>query len=197
MTETGEARREGGRYSTVSIILHWMLVVLILTQVWIGSTFDDLPRGTPDKDLFRMLHFSTGFTILALSLIRLVWRLAHPAPPLPNHMPLWEKVVARANHAGFYLFMIGMPLTGWLMISAGGGSGRPLELWGFVPWFRIPGVPDAWADVFERAHVDVFLKAFWVLLFLHVAGALRHHFLQKDEVLWRMLPIVPRPRNAR
>jgi cytochrome b561 len=196
MTATHEARREGGRYSTVSIALHWTLVVLLLTQVQVGSWFRDLDGGSEKREAFA-LHLSFGVTILALSLVRLLWRLAKPAPPLPEHMARWEKLLARATHAGFYVVMLGMPLTGWLTISAGGGSGRPLELWGLIPWFRIPGVPEDWGDVFESLHVNVVLKGFWVLLFLHVAGALKHHFIQKDEVLWRMLPIVRRPRNAR
>ena len=196
MTATREAPHEGRRYSAVSVLLHWTLVVLILTQVQVGSWFKDLDGGSEKREAFN-IHFSLGMTILGLSLVRLFWRLANPAPPLPDHMARWEKVLARATHTAFYVFMLGMPLAGWLTISAGGGSGRPLEIWGLVPWFRIPGVPEGVHDLFESLHVDVFLKAFWVILALHVAGALKHHFIQKDEVLWRMLPIVRRPRNAR
>jgi cytochrome b561 len=196
MTATHEARREGGRYSAVSIVLHWTLAALIVTQIFVGGWFEDLDGGPEKREAFA-LHLSFGVTILALSLVRLFWRLANPAPPLPDHMARWEKLLARTTHVLFYVFMIGMPVTGWLTISAGGGSGRPLELWGTIPWFRIPGVPEDAHDFFEDAHTGLLLKSFWFILALHVAGALKHHFIQRDEVLWRMLPIVGRPRNGR
>ena len=196
MTATHEARHEGGRYSTVSIILHWTLVVLMLVQIRVGGWFEDLDGGSEKREAFE-IHLSLGVTILVLSLARLLWRLANPAPPLPDHMPRWEKLFARATHVGFYVVLIGMPLTGWLTISGGGGSGRPLEVWGAIPWFRIPGVSEDAGDTAEDVHAEILLKLFWGLLFLHVAGALKHHFIQKDEVLWRMLPIVGRPRNLR
>lgn len=185
------ARERAERYSTVSIILHWTIVVLLLAQVWIGGWFDDLPRGPAKGEAFR-LHASMGVTILLLSLARLGWRLAHPWPELPGDMPRWEKMFARATHAGFYLVMIGMPLTGWLAVSAGGGD--PIPIWGVLPWPRAPGVPDAAQSLFEFLHVTIILKLFWVLLALHVAGALKNHFVARNNVLARMLPPIPRPR---
>ncbi|HYF22343.1 MAG TPA: cytochrome b [Caulobacteraceae bacterium] len=189
MSATHESRAQGGRYSTVSILFHWTIAALLITQVFVGGWFSDLDRGPARTQAFG-LHFSLGVTILLLSLARLGWRVAHPAPPLPDHMPRWEKLLARATHVGFYVVLLGMPLTGWAMASAGSG---PLEVWGVLPWPKIPGIDRDGRELFDTLHHEVILKLFWALLVLHVAGALKHHFLQRDEVLWRMLPIVGRP----
>jgi hypothetical protein len=109
MTATHESRREGGRYSLVSITLHWTIAALIVTQIPLGWRMSDLPFGSAKFELFQ-LHKSIGITILALSLVRLGWRLTHPAPPLPDHMGRWEKILARATHVGFYVVMIATPL---------------------------------------------------------------------------------------
>lgn len=191
MSATREATGEGGRYSGLSVVLHWILAALLLAQVFVGGRFSELPRG-PEKTEWYVLHFSLGITILLLSLVRLGWRIANPAPPLPDQMTRPVKVFARATHVGFYVVMLGMPLTGWAMASM---RRRPIpELWGTVLWPRLPLASGGDTELLETLHADVILKLFWVLLFLHVAGALRHHFLLRDQVLWRMLPVVPRPR---
>ena len=201
MSATHEARRPGGRYSTVSILLHWTIAALILTQIPLGWRMSDLPDGLAKFELFQ-LHKSIGLTILLLSLARLAWRLTHPAPPLPDHMARWEKVFARATHVGFYLVMIGMPLVGWAIVSASPYN-IPTLLWDVVPWPHLPVLPDLPAD--EKKEVaetlaGVHSATAWLaigLLGLHVAGALKHHLLDKDTVLWRMLPLVgqPKPRS--
>lgn len=185
MTTVEEGARPGAGYSAVSIAFHWTLAVLLVVQVLVGGWFDDLPRG-PQKGEAFALHASLGATILALSLARLVWRLTHPAPPLPLTYSVPVRVLARATHVGFYAVMIGMPLSGWALVS---GAGRPLPpVWGAIPLPPLP-VSEAAADAAETLHTDVILPLFWVLLALHVAGALKHHFVDRDETLWRMAPI--------
>lgn len=185
MSTTHEARRPGGRYSDVSIALHWTIAVLLLVQVFIGGWFEDLPRG-PEKGEAFALHASVGVTILVLSLLRLGWRIANPAPPLPANYAGWVRVLARVTHVGFYVVMIGMPLSGWAAAST---SGRPLpEVWGVIPFPRLPVSGEAAHEAAEVVHVDLLLKLFWALLVLHLAGALKHHFMDRDQTLWRMLP---------
>lgn len=190
MTTAHEGRTPGARYSTVSIVLHWTLAVLLIVQIFVGGWFNDLESG-PQKGEAFALHFSLGITILALSLLRLGWRIAHPAPPLPASYAAWVRILARATHVGFYIVMIGMPLTGWAMASTS-GRGLP-DVWGLIPWPRLPVTGEGAHEAAETLHVDIILKLFWGLIVLHVAGALKHQFLDKDDTLWRMAPIFRRP----
>lgn len=144
------------------------------------------------------LHKSLGLTILALSLLRLIWRLTHRPPALPTAMPAWEQAAARAAHAMFYGLMIGLPFTGWLMVSAQWDGGKPLN----VPtlWFRLFEVPHLfgldqatneirahWAEGAEEFH-EWMAKITAALLVLHVGAALKHHFINRDSVLAGMSP---------
>ena len=197
MSATHESRREGGRYSLVSITLHWTIAALIVTQIPLGWRMSDLPFGSAKFELFQ-LHKSIGITILALSLVRLGWRLTHPAPPLPDHMGRWEKILARATHVGFYVVMIATPLGGWVLVSAS-SLNIPTLIWDVIPLPHLPGFEgmapgqrEAISDRVSSAHSALAWFAVGLLV-LHVAGALKHHFLEKDTVLWRMLPLVGRP----
>lgn len=195
-----ESARPGGRYSAVSIALHWTIAALILTQIPLGWRMSDLPYGEAKFALFQ-LHKSIGITILALSLARLAWRLTHPAPPLPDHMARWEKVFARATHVGFYIAMIATPLGGWVLVSAS-ELNVPTRIWGVIPLPDLPGFGGMGGGdrrvVYERVESLHGALAWFTLglLAMHVAGALKHHFLNRDTVLWRMLPLVPRPKGS-
>lgn len=179
------------RYSKVSILLHWTIAALILTNVWFGWQMSEA-KGLEKFQLFQT-HKSIGLTVLLLSLARLGWRIANPAPPLPAHMARWEKLLARATHVALYVLMIGVPMFGWATVSSS-PLNIPTELWGVVPWPHLP-LPHAKAlsDQLGEVHETLVLATFGVLA-LHVAGALKHQFVDRDEVLWRMLPIVGRPR---
>jgi cytochrome b561 len=195
-----ESRKPGGRYSAVSIALHWTIAALIVSQIPLGWRMSDLPYGEAKFELFQ-LHKSIGLTILILSLVRLAWRLTHPAPPLPDHMARWEKVFARATHVGFYLVMIATPLGGWVLVSAT-ELNVPTLLWGVIPWPDLPGFDAMTAEsrraIYQRVEAAHGALAWFAvgLLALHVAGALKHHLLDRDTVLWRMLPIVPKPKGS-
>jgi|WetSurMetagenome_2_1015567.scaffolds.fasta_scaffold84936_1 cytochrome b561 len=181
------------RYSVVAIALHWLIAALIVTNFLIGLRFDEL-KGL---QLFALLqwHKSFGITVLVLSLLRLAWRLAHPAPPYPAHMPAWEKAAARAAHWGFYLLMIAIPLTGWIVVSAS-PTNIPTLLYKTIPWPHIGwvhGLPLPERKSLGHTVVEVHGTLAWgaaILLAIHVLAALRHQFLARDEVLWRMLPVV-------
>lgn len=185
------------RYGAVSITLHWLLAGLILAQIAFGVFLADvMPDAATNRAAMANLHKSVGLTILILSLVRLGVRVTHPAPPLPAHVPGWQRVLARATQVAFYVLMIGMPLTGWLMTS---GGSRPIVFFGLFDFPKIPGVADLPREVrgsFHEAH-ETLARLTLGLLVLHVAGALKHHLLDRDPVLWRMLPIVGRPRARR
>lgn len=168
------------RYTLVARILHWTMAVLILINLALGIGHDALPEGWPVMPV----HKSIGLTVLALAVLRIAWRLTHPAPPLPGGMPRWERLAAGATHFLFYTFMLLMPLSGWIMTSAGS---RPLA-WFFL--FDVPKFPvsrgDAIVGLSGGGHGIMGLL--WLaLILLHVGAALRHHFILKDGVLRRML----------
>lgn len=182
----------GGRYSTPAILLHWLIAAAIVLQVVLANRMEG-PR-TPEHFAITQLHKSIGITILLLSLARLGWRLANPPAPMPEAIARWERVLARVTHVGFYVIMIGMPLTGWLMVSASRLQ-IPTLLYGMVPWPDMPGIahlaPGAKKiahDLGETSH-GLLAKGIYVLLALHVAGALKHQLFTRDEpVLARMAP---------
>ena len=172
------------RYSIVSLILHWLIAALVVTQVALITVYE----STESRD-FVNAHKSVGLTILVLTLVRLGWRIANPAIPLPDTMRRWERLLARATHVLFYVFMIGMPLAGWAASSA---AGRDILWFGLFPLPLLPigggrEVAGQLMDLHELA-----AKALYVLLALHVAGALKHHFIDRDNVLHRMIPWIPR-----
>lgn len=167
------------RYTFVARALHWIMAVLIIANLILGIGHDALP-----KDWAIMpVHKSIGLTVLALTLVRLGWRLGHRPPLHPVAMPGWEKAAAHATHFLFYAFMLLVPLTGWIMTSAGT---RPLN------WFFLFDVPkfavtkgDILVGVSGEGH-EIMGFAWAALIILHIAAALRHHLVLKDDVLRRM-----------
>ena len=175
------------RYSTVSLILHWLIAALVVTQILLILAHE-VTEG-PLSSRFVDLHRSVGLSILVLTLARLGWRLANPAIPLPDSTPRWQKLTARATQGLFYLFLIAMPLVGWAAASA---AGRDILWFGLFEWPRLPvGGGRETAGELMDLH-ELAAKGLYVLVFLHVAGALKHHFIDRDNVLHRMIPLIPR-----
>ena len=175
------------RYSVVSLVLHWVIAVAVLAQVLL-VTAHEATEGPISRE-FINLHKSVGLTILMLTLARIGWRLANPAIALPAEMPRWQKLLARATHVLFYVGLIAMPLTGWLASSAGG---RDIVWFGLFDWPLLPvsGGREA-ARGFMEIH-GLVVKGLYVLIALHVLGALKHQFINRDNVLHRMIPVIPR-----
>lgn len=177
-------------YGPVAIALHWVIAALILVQIGLGWWMNEvLPDHSPAQAQVRGVHISLGLTILLLVLVRIGWRLAHPAPPPPPGMAGWERALAYASHALFYILMLVMPLTGWALVSLGP---HPISFWG-ATWPHLPGTQAVFGANPPRstrqalAHLHVFILIWIVLLnlALHVAGALWHQ-LRGAPVLWRM-----------
>lgn len=168
------------RYSRGAIAFHWSIAALIIFNLWLGLAHDSLP----DDWKVMPIHKAVGVTILILTLARIGWRFGHPAPPLPAHMPAWERLAANVSHFVLYAFMLIMPLSGWAMVS--GVKRRPLEWFGL---FDIPYLPvsEGVAHLGHEVH-EVLGWGFVALILLHAGAALRHHFLLRDNVLVRMLP---------
>ena len=187
-------------YSTVAITLHWLIAILMLTNIGLAWYFGTL-KG-PEAVAPVQLHKSIGITVLLLTLIRIGWRLVNAPPPLPETMRPWEKLAARANHAVFYLLMLAMPLSGWAMVSASPLiKVHPTMLYGTIPWPRYPFLPTdpdqlhAARKLFSKTH-ELLAWLAYATIVLHVGAALKHQFLDRDDVLARMIPFLRRKTGA-
>ena len=128
------------RYSTVAIALHWTLALAVLLQLVVGLRMGATTKSSAAYGLYQ-LHKSVGVSILLLTLVRIGWRLSHKPPELPAHLKTWEKALAKAAHILFYLILLGLPLTGWIMVSAS-KTNIPTLLFGVVPWPHLPMLPE-------------------------------------------------------
>ena len=171
------------RWGPVSQLLHWTIVLLILGQGTVGLLMTDL-RNSPDKIQVYALHKSFGLTILALVLLRLLWRWYAGTPrPVPG-MPRWQERIASMSHGGLYLLLFAIPISGWLLNCA---AGFPLQWFGLFNLPAITGKDHDLQELAEEAHELVF----WCLVSLalvHAAAAFYHHLFKHDATLARMLP---------
>jgi len=179
------------RYSRVAMLLHWLIAACFAFQIGLGLRMD-APPG-PEAFAVYQLHKSVGITILLLTLIRLAWRLTKPAPAFPSTMRPWERRLAASVHAGFYILLIGLPLTGWLIVSSS-KTAVPTFLYGTVPWPHVPGIPGlapsakAFVNDLSGLGHESLVYIAYLLLALHIAGALKHQFFERGGDLARMLP---------
>jgi cytochrome b561 len=170
------------RYSTVAIAFHWLLALMILGAFCVGVYMSDLPFSMTRLKLFNY-HKWAGITILLLSALRLLWRLTHrPPPDLP--MPRWQRVSAHAAHWALYALFFAVPLMGWAYSSS---AGFPVVLFGVLPLPDFVSPDKALAETLKARHGQLAF-ALAVVVVLHVAGALKHHFVDRDGLLQRMRP---------
>ena len=173
-------------YSAVAKTLHWIIALMIMVMIPAGIFMHQM-AFSETKFLLYQFHKSFGLIVLALSLFRLFWRLTHKVPPLPAGMKAWERMGAHFSHVAFYVLIIGIPLTGWLMVSAS-TTGIDTKLFFIipVPHWPVP-VSEASEDFLANAH-EWLAKGTIGLIALHIGAALKHHFKDRDDVLVRMLP---------
>ncbi len=183
--------RNPTRYSTVAIVLHWLIAAAIIFQIVLAWRMEDLK--TPLGFALVQMHKSVGISILLLSLARLGWRLVNPPPPEPEGLTRWELWLSKFVHVALYGIMIGMPLTGWLMVSASKIQ-IPTLLFGVVPWPHLPVADLApaakamWQSIGKNGH-GLLAWGAYLLVGLHVAGALKHQLFDREmPLLARMAP---------
>ena len=171
------------RYTSVAIALHWLIALMILVSFSVGLYMADLSLS-PTKLRLYSWHKWAGVTIFTLVLIRCLWRLTHAAPPLTGAMPRWQRTAAQASHYLLYALMIAIPLSGWLMSSAKGFQ---------TVYFGVLPIPDLLeknkelGETLNLLHTSLNYTMI-VVVIAHAAGALKHHFIDKDDILRRMLP---------
>ena len=164
-------------------LFHWLMAALIFAQIALGLSAVSW-RVSPTKlDLF-VWHKSIGMLILALLVLRLLWRLSNRAPELPREMPLWERAGAHLSHILLYALMIALPLTGWVISSA---SNVPFKIFWTIPLPAITAPDKAVSDLFATIH-GWLVTLLALVLVAHIGAALRHHYVKRDTVLSRMLP---------
>lgn len=176
------------KYTATAIALHWLIALAIIGMVALGFYMTGLPLS-PRKLQWYSWHKWTGVCVLLLALFRLGWRISHRPPALPQHMNSLERLAAHAGHGMLYLLMFAIPLSGWLMSSA---KGFQTVLFGVLPipdlLERNPELGNLLAGV--HGGLNVLLIA---VVIGHAAAALKHHFIDKDDVLTRMLPHASKP----
>lgn len=170
-------------YTWQAMALHWLLAVLIIGMLWLGFSLEDIPRNTPARGFYVNLHKSFGVLVLLLVLVRLAWRATHKPPPLPAGLPGWQARAAAWSHRLLYLCMLLQPLSGYLASSFGKYG---------VKFFGIPLPQWAWESkpvqtFFGTIH-GVVAVTLLVLVALHVAAALKHLLVNRDQVFQRMWP---------
>jgi cytochrome b561 len=181
------------RYTRVAIGLHWLIAILMAVNTALGLSADHWPDDwiRPVVDT----HKSIGITVLGLALMRMLWRATHRPPPLPAGYQRWERIASHLAHLGLYGLMLALPLSGWLHDSAWkGGPTHPMFLFGLIPFPRIGWIADMPAGPKERLHDVLFAwhQAFgyclYALVALHILGALKHQWLDREPELRRMWP---------
>ncbi len=171
------------QYSSMSKALHWIIAIAVIGMLSVGFFLDDLPDQL--KPIAYMIHKSTGLTILLLMIIRFIWVHASGKPALPDTVKIWEKILSRFVQYGFYILLIAMPLSGWIMSVA---ADRPPIYFGlFKVDFPGIGVNKPLAEYMAGWH-EIIAWTLIAFIILHVAGALKHHFIDKDNVLKTMWP---------
>lgn len=177
-------------YGAVNIAFHWSMAALLVGLLILGKYMHGLELSDPDKFSLYQLHKSFGLTALALVLLRLVWRALNPIPHLPAALPPWQKAGAHLSHVALYGLMLAIPMSGWLMASA-----SPLGIPTFffdlvqVPHLPVPGFlgDTASAEGTLKAVHDLLGNLLILVVAVHVGAAVKHHFLDRDDVLKRMV----------
>jgi cytochrome b561 len=172
------------RYTGTAIALHWIAALLILGNLAFGLYMVDLPLS-PAKLRYYSWHKWVGVTVFLLSAVRLLWRLSHPAPSLAVSMPHWQRKAANASHILLYVLFFAAPLSGWLFSSA---AGFPTVYLGLVQIPDLVSKNRELADALKVVH-RVATGSLGSLALIHAAAAVKHHVIDRDDVLARMLPI--------
>lgn len=198
--EWAAGHADEGRFSPVAIVFHWTMAALVVFQLGLGWWMGRLPVGG-DKLAAYDLHFAIGILMLVLVIGRGSWRVLAPEVINDADKPGWESTAAHITHYVFYSCLFGLPLSGWAMVSATARE-QPLTVAGVIPWPMLPlhdlSNPQRWAieAASEWMHWGLIVTLL-LMIPIHVAGALKHQVIDRDDVLHGMLPIVPQPPRRR
>lgn len=170
------------RYTTTAIALHWLIAVLIVGAFTLGWIMTDLGVSPLKLRMFNW-HKWVGVTVLTLVIVRTIWRLTHPAPALLP-MPAWQRKAANSLHHLLYVFMFLQPISGWVYSNA---AGYPIVYLGLLRLPNLVAKDKALADTWMEVH-EILGWALLAAITLHVLAGLKHHLVDRDDTLRRMLP---------
>jgi len=173
------------QYTRTSVTLHWLIALLIFAAFPLGLYMHDLTLS-PYKLRMYSYHKWIGIAVLLLAVIRITWRTTHRPPAMPATMPGWEKFAAESVHYLLYALIFVVPVSGWLMSSA---MGFQTVWFGVLPLPDLVGKNKELADVLHEMH-ELLNYLMLGLVFAHVGAALKHHFIERDDVLIRMVPFL-------
>ena len=172
-------------YTRTAVRLHWLIALFIISTFALGLYMTGLPLS-PNKLKIYAWHKWAGVTIWLLVWLRLLWRITHRPPVLPTTMPAWQHTAATLAHLLIYLLMIAVPVSGWLMSSA---KGFQTVYFAIVPLPDLVGKNKALGELLATVH-EVLNFTMAGLVLVHAAAALKHHIIDRDDVLVRMLPLI-------
>ena len=170
------------RYSNTAVALHWLTAALIVDGFTLGLSMVDLPLGR-QKFQWYAWHKWIGITVFLVACLRLAWRYGHP-PPALDAMPPWQKIAAKVTHRAMYLLLLCIPLSGWIYSSS---TGVQVVYLGLFPLPDLVAKDRELATILKTVHLTLNFTLLG-LVCLHTAAALKHHFVDRDTVLARMLP---------
>ena len=182
-TTASSTSEQSARYHSLSIGLHWLMLLLLIAVYATIELRGIFPKGSDPRELMKTWHFMLGLSVLALALLRLLVNVTRRAPPITPEPPRWQELLAKLMHFALYALMIGMPLAGWLILSA---AGKPIPFFGL----QLPALiaeSKSTASLIKEIHEAVG-SAGYFLIGLHAAAALYHHHVIGDNTLLRMLP---------
>jgi len=176
-------RNSTERYGSLSIGLHWLMLALLAAVYALMELRDIYPRGSDPREAMKTWHYMLGLSVLVLASLRLLARVTGPTPRIQPAPPRWQETIAKLMHLGLYALMLGLPLVGWLILSA---EGDPIPFFGLqLP--ALIGVNKDLVELLEEVHEIGGIVGYF-LIGLHAAAALFHHYVVKDNTLLRMLP---------
>lgn len=181
-------------WGLIARIIHWLMAAMIFAMLIFGTIMSEFTTDLVQKFQMVQQHKSVGFTVFTLAVIRVIWRFMNPTPALPSDMPRWQVQASHISHGLIYALIIAVPLSGWIMSTASplnDPGAYPVQVRNMV--FGLFEMPDLFptgdkelSEFFHLVH-SILTKALAALLLLHIAAALKHHFMDRDTILRRMI----------
>lgn len=171
------------RYTRVAIWLHWSIGLAVILNIGLAKLTEGMPKATHMAAM--NIHKALGIAVLALTVLRILWRLTHKPPALPAATPGWQRLASKLVHFLFYALLILLPLSGWAWMSA---AGKPVDFFGLLTVPLLTGPDKALADVLHDRH-EFLGMTMLALVVIHILAALKHQYVDKTRLMARMNPV--------